>query len=186
VSDKQPGENSEFAQKLSSTMSAIAILVVRASGRSVSNGGWLYFSRAQEDYRSFRAKCQFFQETYHRATPQKSLVDMFREWNLAEEVAWYVKGAGDMSAAWRMLDAVYDDMPVQTNGQMPGAGRMLEPQEVESEEGSEAETASERQLAPPQAGRETAFRIVPKSTSRRSEPQVAGKRGTSSSTCCTG
>jgi hypothetical protein len=65
-----------------------------------------------------------------------------------------------MSTAWRMLDAVYDDTPVQTNGQTPETGRMLEPQEVESEEGSEAETVSERQLAPPQAGRATASRIM--------------------------
>jgi hypothetical protein len=110
----------------------------------VSNGGWLYFSGAYEDYRSFRTKCRFFQETYHKVTPQKSLVDMFREWNLAEEVACHIKGAEDMSTAWRMLDAVYNDTPAQTNDPMPEAGRMLEPQEIESEEGSEAEAVSER------------------------------------------
>ncbi len=174
VPDKPPEGNSEFARELSSTMSAIASLVIKASGRSVSNGGWLYFSGAQEDYRSFRAKCQFFQGTYHRATPQKSLVDMFREWNLSEEVACHVKGAGDMSVAWRMLDAVYDDTPGQTNSQMPEAGRMLELQEVESEEGSEAETASERQLVPPQAGRETAFRIV---NAKVAQPEVGTAGG---------
>jgi hypothetical protein len=91
-------------------MSAIANLVVKASGQSVNNGGWLYFSGAREDYRLFTAKCQLFQETYHRVTPQKSLVDMFREWNLSEEVARHIKGAEDMQAAWRMLDAVYDGM----------------------------------------------------------------------------
>jgi hypothetical protein len=158
--DQPPGEGDGFARELASTMSAIANLIVKASGRSVSNGGWLYFSGAREDYRPFRVKCQLFQETYHRATPQKSLVDMFREWNLAEEVACHVKGAGDMQAAWRMLDAVYDGTPIRTKGQMSEAGRTLELQEVESEEGSETETASERQLAPPQAGRETAFRIT--------------------------
>jgi hypothetical protein len=98
--EQPPGEGDEFARELANTMSAIAYLVIKASGRSVSTGGWLYFSGASEEYRSFRAKCQLFQETYHRATPRKSLVDMFREWNLAEEVARHVKGAGDMQAAW--------------------------------------------------------------------------------------
>jgi hypothetical protein len=160
VPDKLPEGNSEFSRELSSTMSAIANLVVKASGRSVSNGGWLYFSGAHENYRLFRTKCRFFQETYYKVTPQKSLVDMFREWNLAEEVACHIKGAEDMSKAWRMLDAVYDDAPAQTNDQMPETVKMHEPQEAESEEGSEAEAVSERQLAPPQARGATTFRIV--------------------------
>ncbi len=71
--DQPPGESDGFARELASTMSAIASLVVKASGRSVSNRGWLYFSGAHEDYRSFRAKCRLFQETYHKVTPQKSL-----------------------------------------------------------------------------------------------------------------
>jgi hypothetical protein len=45
-------------------------------------------------------------------------------------------------------------------GQRSGAGRALELQEVEREEGLEAEAARERQLAPPQAGGETAFGIM--------------------------
>ncbi len=142
VPDKPPEGNSEFTRELAGTMSAIASLVVKASGWSVSNGGWLYFSGACEDDRSFRTKFRFFQETYHKVTPQKALVDMFREWNLAEEVACHIKGAEDMSTAWRMLDAVYDGAPAQTSGKAPEAGRMLEPQEVESEEGSEAEVVS--------------------------------------------
>jgi hypothetical protein len=72
-------------------MSAIASLVKRASGRSVSNGGWLYFNGVSEDCRTFRTKCRLFQETYHKATPLVALVKMFREWNLAEEVACHVK-----------------------------------------------------------------------------------------------
>jgi hypothetical protein len=60
VPDKPPEGNSEFAWELASTMSAIASLNVKASGRSVSNGGWLYFSGACEDYHSFRTKCWFF------------------------------------------------------------------------------------------------------------------------------
>ncbi len=80
-------------------MSAIANLVVKATGGSVSNGGWLYFSGAREDYRPFRAKCRLFQETYHGMTPPKLLVSMFREWNLSEEAARHIQGAKDMRAA---------------------------------------------------------------------------------------
>jgi hypothetical protein len=76
---QSPGEGDEFARELANTMSAIANLVVKATGRSVSNGGWLYFSGTREDYRPFRARCQLFQETYHGITPQKLLVGMFRE-----------------------------------------------------------------------------------------------------------
>ncbi len=47
--EQPPGEGDEFARELASTMRAIANLVVKASGRSVSNGGWLYFIGARED-----------------------------------------------------------------------------------------------------------------------------------------
>jgi hypothetical protein len=77
--DQPPGGSDGFARELASTMSAIASLVIRASGRSVSKGGWLYFNRASEDYRTFRTKCRLFQETYHKATPPMALVKMFRE-----------------------------------------------------------------------------------------------------------
>jgi hypothetical protein len=97
-------------------MSAIANLVVKATGRSVNNGGWLYFSGVREDYQPFRARCQLFQETYHSVTPPKVLVGMFREWNLSEEAARHIKGAEDMRAAWGMLDAVYDGAPAQGLG----------------------------------------------------------------------
>ncbi len=110
------GQGDEFARELAGTMSAIANLVVKATGRSVSNGGWLYFSGAREDYHPFRARCQLFQETYHGTTPPKVLVGMFREWNLSEESARHIKGAEDMKAAWGMLDAVYDGAPAQGLG----------------------------------------------------------------------
>jgi hypothetical protein len=107
-------------------------------------------------------------------TPQKPLVDMFREWNLAEEVACHIKGAEDMSTAWGMLDAVYDGAPAQTSGQAPEAGRMLEPQEVESEEGSGVEAVSQRQLAPPQARGAAAFRIVDAKVARPETEAASG------------
>ncbi len=155
-----PGEHDEFARELANTMSAIANLVVKASGRSINNGGWLYFSGAREDYRSFRAKCQLFHETYHRVTPQKSLVDMFREWNLAEEVARHIKGAGNMQAAWGMLDAVYDGAPIQMKNQGSEVGRAPELQGVERAERMEAGAAGEERPAPPKAGGEAVSKTM--------------------------
>jgi hypothetical protein len=124
----------------------------------MSNGGWLYFSGAREDYRPFRAKCQLFQETYHGMTPPKLLVSMFREWNLSEEAARHIKGAKDMRAAWGMLDVVYDDAPAGGSGaaRAPGiqwAGR-AEGTEAGRAEGTEAGAAEEKWLAPMKAGEE--------------------------------
>jgi hypothetical protein len=140
-------------------MSAIASLVIRASGRSVSNRGWLYFNGASEEYRTFRTKCRLFQKTYHKATPPKALVKMFREWNLAEEVACCIKGAEDMPTAWTMLDAVYGSPLALTMDQTPEAGWMPELQEEESGVESEA-GMSEEEPAPPQARGAAVFRIV--------------------------
>ncbi len=63
VPDQPPEGNDEFARDLASTMSAIASLVIRASGRSVSDGGWLYFNGTSGEYRPFKTKCWLFQET---------------------------------------------------------------------------------------------------------------------------
>ncbi|MFN9909872.1 MAG: hypothetical protein ACK56F_27765, partial [bacterium] len=56
--DQPSGGNDEFARELASAMSTIASLVIKASGRSVSNGGWLYFNGESEDFCTFRAKCR--------------------------------------------------------------------------------------------------------------------------------
>jgi hypothetical protein len=58
-----------FARELASAMSAIASLVIRSSGRSVSNGGWLYFDGASDEYHPFRAKCRLYQKTITRLRP---------------------------------------------------------------------------------------------------------------------
>jgi hypothetical protein len=125
--DQPPGGSDEFARELASTMSTIASLVIKASGQSVSNDGWLYFNGESEDYRTFRAKCRLFQETYHKATPPMALVKMFREWNLAEDVACRIEGAKDMPAAWRTLDSIYGAPLAPATGQTPEAGWMPEP-----------------------------------------------------------
>ncbi len=60
VPNKPPEGNNEFAQELASTMSTITSLDINASGRSVSNRGWLYFSGASKDFCPFRTKCRLF------------------------------------------------------------------------------------------------------------------------------
>jgi hypothetical protein len=133
-------------------MSTIASLVIKASGRSVSNGGWLYFNGKSEDYCTFRAKCRLFQETYHKATPPPALVKMFGEWNLAEDVACHIEGVEDMPAAWRKLDSIYGTPLALTTDQTPDEGWMLELPEGESGVGSEAEPTSEEEPAPLKGG----------------------------------
>ncbi len=172
--NQPPGESDGFARELASTMSAIASLVIKASGRSVSNGGWLYFNGASEDYRTFRMKCRLFQETYHKATPPKALVKMFREWNLAEEVACRIKVAEDMPAAWRTLDAVYGSPLALTMDQTTEAERMPELQEGESGVESETGTTSDEEPAPLQASKAAAFRIVDVEVARPAAKATSG------------
>ncbi len=158
--DQPPGGSDEFARELANTISTIASLVIKASGRSVSNGGWLYFNGESEDYCAFRAKCRLFQETYLKATPPAALVKMFREWNLAEDVACRIEGAEDMPAAWRRLDSIYGAPLALTTDQTTGAGWTPEPQEGESGVGSDAEPPSEEEPAPLQTRGATAYRIM--------------------------
>jgi hypothetical protein len=114
---QSPGEGDEFARELASTMSAIASLVVKATGRSVSNGGWLYFSGAREDYRPFRARCRLFQETYHGMTPPKLLVGMFREWQNGRKPATGITGPTGVAVGpdteYEMF-LLADDLPGRT------------------------------------------------------------------------
>ncbi len=187
VPNEPPEGNDEFARELASTMSAIASLVIKASGRSVSNGGWLYFNGASGEYCPFKTKCRLFQETYHKVTPPKPLVNMFREWNLAEEVACHIKGAEDMPTAWRMLDTVYDDTPARTMDQT----LKLEGRPSSKRKGARRNRKQElpvrsnphccRQEKRPHLGLWT-----PKSPGQRLKLRMARKRSMSSSTRCTG
>jgi hypothetical protein len=175
--DQPPGGSDGFARELASTMSNIASLVIRASGRSVSNGGWLYFNGTSKEYRPFKTKCRLFQETYHKTTPPKVLVNMFREWSLAGEVARRIEGAEDMPAAWKMLDAVYGSPLALTMDQAPGAGRMPELQEEESGVEPEAGATSEEEPAPLQARGAAAFRIVDIEAARPAAEATIGPQG---------
>ena len=85
---------------------------------------------------------------------------MFREWNLAEDVAGRIEGVENMPAAWRKLDSIYSTPLALTADQTPGAGWMLEPQERESGVGSDAEPPSEEEPAPSRTRGATAYRIM--------------------------
>jgi hypothetical protein len=56
---------------------------------------------------------------------------MFKEWSLSEEVASCIKGSEDMPAAWKMLDAVYNDPLTPTKAQAP---KLREEESVEESE----------------------------------------------------
>jgi hypothetical protein len=94
---------------MTNAMNAIANQVIRASGKSVRNGGWPYFNGTLKEYPSFKRKFRTYQANYHQATPQRELVQMFRENCLPDKIAVRVKKAEDMLTAWRIMDAVYDN-----------------------------------------------------------------------------
>jgi hypothetical protein len=98
-----------FAQGLTNAMNAIANQVIRASGKSVKNGGWPYFDGTFKEYPSFKRKFRTYQANYHQATPQRELAQMFRENCLPDKIALRVKKAEDMLTTWRIMDAVYDN-----------------------------------------------------------------------------
>jgi hypothetical protein len=109
-------------------------------------------------------------------TPQKPLVNMFREWNLAEGVVCHIKGAEDMPTAWRMLDEVYDGAPARTIDQALEAGGTFEPQEEESEEDLEAKAISEEQPALLRARGAAAFRIMDAKVARPAAEAANGSQ----------
>ena len=76
-------------------MNAIANQVIRASGKSVKNGGWPYFDGTFKEYPSFKRKFRTYQANYHQATPQRELVQMFRENCLPDKIASSIKKAED-------------------------------------------------------------------------------------------
>jgi hypothetical protein len=94
------------------TFTALTNQVVIISGGSGRNQGWLYFDGTFKEYPAFKRKFRTYQDNYHRPTPQRELVQMFREMCLPERVAARVQRAESMPAAWAILDTLYND-PVQ-------------------------------------------------------------------------
>ena len=56
-------------------------------GQTGKNSGYPYFDGTLKDYPKFRRRWHTFQDTYHKATPQRELVNLFRENCLEKKVA---------------------------------------------------------------------------------------------------
>ena len=72
---------------MTNAMNAIANQVIRNSGRSGRNAGWLYFDGTFRDYPAFKRKFESFQMTYHRGTPTRELFQQFHEMCLPEKLS---------------------------------------------------------------------------------------------------
>jgi hypothetical protein len=99
----------EAMQGMINAMNAIAYQVIRNSGRSTQNVGWLYFDGTFRDYPAFKRKFAFFRANYHRGTPTRELFQQFRELCLPEKIAAKLKTAETMETSWVRLDAWFGD-----------------------------------------------------------------------------
>jgi hypothetical protein len=101
-----------FMRGMVNIFTALTNQVVRISGGWGRNQGWPYFDRTFKEYPAFKRKFRTYQDNYHRLTPQRELVQMFREMCLPERVAARIRRAESMPVAWAILDTFYND-PVQ-------------------------------------------------------------------------
>jgi hypothetical protein len=69
----------EAMQGMTNAMNAIANQVIRNSGRTTRNAGWLHFNGTNRDYLALKRKFASFQANYHYGTPSRELVQQFRE-----------------------------------------------------------------------------------------------------------
>jgi hypothetical protein len=77
--------------------------------KSGKNGGWPYFDGTFTGYPAFKRKWQSYYRNHHQLTPQRELVQLFRENCLHEKTADRLKRAESMAAAWVVLDTLFDD-----------------------------------------------------------------------------
>jgi len=76
-------------------------------GQTGKNSGYPYFDGTLKDYPKFRRRWHTFQDTYHKATPQRELVNLFRENCLEKKVADRLRCEETMAGCWRVLDPFY-------------------------------------------------------------------------------
>jgi hypothetical protein len=93
--------------------------MLRMSGKSGKNGGWPYFDGTFTGYPAFKRKWQSYYRNHHQLTPQRELVQLFRENCLHEKTADRLKRAESMAAAWVVLDTLFDD-PLQFTKDLMG------------------------------------------------------------------
>jgi hypothetical protein len=73
-------------------------------GQTGKNSGYPYFDGTLKEYPKFRRRWHTFQGLYHKATPQRELVNLFRENCLEKKVADRLRCEETMAGCWRVLD----------------------------------------------------------------------------------
>ncbi len=76
-------------------------------GQTGKNSGYPYFDGTLKEYPKFRRRWPTFQDLYHKATPQRELVNLFRENCLEKKVADRLRCKETMAGCWRVLDPFY-------------------------------------------------------------------------------
>ncbi len=76
-------------------------------GQTGKNSGYPYFDGTLKEYPKFRRRWHTFQDLYHKATPQRELVNLFRENCLEKKVADRLRCKETMAGCWRVLDPFY-------------------------------------------------------------------------------
>jgi hypothetical protein len=76
-------------------------------GQTGKNSGYPYFDGKLKEYPKFRRRWHTFQDLYHKATPQRKLVNLFRENCLEKKVADWLRCEETMAGCWRVLDPFY-------------------------------------------------------------------------------
>jgi hypothetical protein len=73
-------------------------------GQTGKNSRYPYFDGTLKEYPKFRRRWHTFQDLYHKATPQRELVNLFRENCLEKKVADRLRCEETMAGCWRVLD----------------------------------------------------------------------------------
>jgi hypothetical protein len=76
-------------------------------GQTGKNSGYPYFDGTLKEYPKFRRRRHTFQNLYHNWTPQRELVNLFRENCLEKKVADRLRSEETMAGCWRVLDPFY-------------------------------------------------------------------------------
>jgi len=76
-------------------------------GQTGKNSGYPYFDGTLKEYPKFCRRWHNFQNLYHNATPQRELVNLFRENCLEKKVADRLRCEETMAGCWRVLDPFY-------------------------------------------------------------------------------
>jgi hypothetical protein len=159
-------------------MNAIANQAIRASGKSVRNGGWPYFDGTFKEYPSFKRKFRTYQAYYHQATPQRELAQIFRENCLPDKIVIRIKKAEDMLTAWRILDAIYDNLLAFIKDLMQEIRAVPELREEDCEKMMEYYMLLQSQIAEADKADVGAMLLIPANIAdmTRTLPYAEGKR----------